>query len=157
MSRATALSRTARAVHPGELASAGMSSHMTTSTPATPTTAPATRSPWRSAAAAVATEPRVQRAADRRARAPARRSRRATTNASDASRRVRGRRAAERVGDVGDEQRRATHDPEREAGPRRDPAHEPEPVADPAAHRRRRRATTRSRKFTPPARAAARG
>ena len=44
MARATAESRTARAGQPGELASAGISSHINASTPVTPTTAPATRS-----------------------------------------------------------------------------------------------------------------
>ena len=46
IARATAESRTACAGQPGELASAGMSSHISVSTPVTPSTAPATRSPW---------------------------------------------------------------------------------------------------------------
>ncbi len=39
-------------------------------------------------------------------------------------------RTAQRVGDVGDEQH-GDDDPDREEAPRRDPAHEPEPVPDP--------------------------
>ncbi len=130
MTRATALSRTARAVQPGEPASAGMSSHMSTSTPATPSDRAGDPVALAQARAGVAPEARVQRRPDRGAD----RLRDGRDHDDERERRQQPRarrRTAERVGDVGDEQH-ADHEAEREPAPRRDPPHEAHAVPDPA-------------------------